>query len=188
MHYIQSLPIYFILLSLIFYIPVRYSFLQRKGIKIEYYKELICILWIIYLESLLYLTIFPSGHVIHSEWVGVNLVPFDTIEDYLFLFSHGYMSTAIINLIGNIIVFIPLGILLVLLNKKITPIKMITIGFGSTLTIETTQLVFSMSGLLSRSFDIDDLILNTLGVIIGYTGTKIALYIINHIKPPSSKN
>lgn len=175
MHYLQSLPIYFFVLSLIFYIPVRYSIIQGKGIKINYYKEVIYILLIIYVESLLYLTVYPSSGVIHSDWVGVNLVPFDTIKDYLFLFAYGYMGTATINLIGNIIVLVPLGVLLVLLNKNITFIKILMIGFGTTLAIETTQLVLSMSGWLSRSFDIDDIILNTLGVLIGFIIMKSAL-------------
>lgn len=130
------------------------------------------------MESLLYLTVFPSNDVNRSDWVSVNLIPFNTIENYLFLFSYGSISIASINLIGNIIVFVPMGVLLVLLDSKISFKKMFMIGFASTLIIELIQLILSFFKLLSRSFDVDDIILNTLGVIVGYFLTKIGLYCV----------
>lgn len=173
MQYIYTLPIYFFLLSLIIFIPLRYIVLKRNDRKIILYNESICILWIIYMESLLYLTTFPSGDVNRSDWVSVNLIPFNTIKDYLFLLFHGNVSVAFINLIGNIIVFIPIGILLVLWNGKITFKKMVMIGFIVSLVIELTQLILSHLNILARSFDVDDLLLNTSGVIIGFAVMKL---------------
>ncbi len=130
------------------------------------------------MESLLYLTVFPSIDATRSDWVGINLVPFNTIENYLFLFSHGGVSVASVNLIGNTTVFVPMGILLVLANRKISFTRMFLIGMGASFTIEVTQLVLSFLKVLLRSFDVDDLILNTLGVIIGFAVMKIGFSII----------
>ena len=66
----------------------------------------------------------------------------------------------IINIVGNIVLFIPIGILIPIL-WKIKDRYVILIGFLISLSIEITQLF------LDRVTDVDDLILNTLGVIIG---------------------
>ncbi|MGY0693282.1 VanZ family protein [Virgibacillus sp. FSP13] len=182
--YIHQLPIRFIIISLIIYIPLRFRVLNRKNQLFSLSKEFIYVLCIIYFESLLYVTVFPSTNLIIPEWVGINIVPFHTIGDYLFLFSNGYISTAIVNLVGNVIVFVPLGVLFTLLYRNMTFIKMFAIGFMSTLAIECTQLVLSIAGFLSRSFDVDDLILNTVGVISGYFIAKIGL---TNIRPPTNR-
>ncbi|MFC4558685.1 VanZ family protein [Virgibacillus kekensis] len=177
MHYIYSLPYEFLLLSLIIYTPIRLYLLKRQGRKVSYWRELVYILWLLYLESLLYLTVFPHSDVIRSDWTGVNLIPFDTIEDYIFLFTHGGIFAASVNLIGNIVVFVPIGFLLVLTNRKISFWKVFVIGFLTTLAIEWVQYALSQSGLLARSSDVDDLILNTFGVIAGYILGKIVVYL-----------
>ncbi|PAV28663.1 hypothetical protein CIL05_15330 [Virgibacillus profundi] len=174
--FIYTLPIYFMTLTVIVYIPIRLSLLKRRNNEVSLYKEFIYILSIIYLESLLYLTIFPASSSIEG-WTGINILPFHTINGYLYLFSQGYTETAIINLVGNVVVFVPIGILLVLIYKKHTFKKMLLIGFLCSLGIEITQLVLSSLHILSRSFDIDDLILNTLGVMCGYLLMKIILNI-----------
>lgn len=91
-----------------------------------------------------------------------NLTPFKTIR--LYLYSHIREEYAISNLAGNIVGFIPLGLILPLLFpglrtafRTILCVCLISIGF------ELIQL-FSMLGVC----DIDDVILNTLGGSIGY--------------------
>lgn len=85
----------------------------------------------------------------------VNLVPivhlFDVYDGWL------------INIIGNITMFIPVGIVWPICFKKIDTIgKTILAGAGFTLFIEITQLFF-----YERCSDIDDILLNTAGVAIG---------------------
>ncbi|AUM97722.1 VanZ family protein [Clostridium botulinum] len=58
--------------------------------------------------------------------------------------------------------FIPLGILVPTLFKNISKKKVIFICFGVSLSFETIQYIFGLG-----ASDIDDLILNTLGGIIG---------------------
>ncbi|SET35039.1 Glycopeptide antibiotics resistance protein [Oceanobacillus limi] len=166
MHYINGLPILLIILSLVVYLPLRYLIIQKKKETLRIYHEITYILMIIYIESLLYLTVFPTHHPIPNESVSINLIPFQTIAMYVEF--EGNVDIQIINLLGNIIVFVPIGIFAVILKKKILFREVLIIGFASTCFIEITQLMFTSIGIIYRSFDIDDIILNTIGVLIGY--------------------
>ena len=88
----------------------------------------------------------------------VNFKPF------IYWFEYPTMKEALLNLIGNVTMFIPLGIVWPAVFKKLnTHWKVIIAGFGVSLVIEVLQLPF-----FDRASDIDDLILNTLGFLIGY--------------------
>lgn len=99
-------------------------------------------------------------------WHSINLVPFSTIGEYFcYLLEGGYMvRQAVINLGGNVIMFIPLGIFLPLLWEKMRrflPHVLTTAGIIT--TVELIQL-FTLRGTL----DIDDLILNVVGSAVGF--------------------
>ena len=101
--------------------------------------------------------------------ININIVPFYTIKQNLYLIlkqSNPYLVPhAIINLLGNIIGFIPFGILLPLLLKRARTFKKFFFyAISGIVLIELIQL-FTLRG----SCDIDDLILNILGSFIGYT-------------------
>lgn len=86
------------------------------------------------------------------------------VKPFIYLFDYPTMREALINLIGNTAMFIPLGIVWPGVFKKLnTHRKVIAAGFGVSLTIEILQLPF-----FGRSTDIDDLILNTAGFLLGY--------------------
>ena len=88
----------------------------------------------------------------------VNFKPF------IYLFDYPTMKEVLLNLIGNTAMFIPLGIVWPAVFKKLnTHAKVIAAGIGVSLTIEILQLPF-----FGRSTDIDDLIINTLGFLMGY--------------------
>ena len=80
-------------------------------------------------------------------------------------------------LIGNILMFIPMGILLPLVFKKINKKNIFIISIFITLSIEVLQPI------VGRSFDIDDIIMNFIGIIIEYlvvvTFRKINNYILS---------
>ena len=60
--------------------------------------------------------------------------------------------------------FVPTGIILPILYKGVDRLwKAVAIGFSMSLTIEVSQLLF-----YERTSDVDDLILNTIGVAIGF--------------------
>lgn len=86
------------------------------------------------------------------------------LKPFVYLFDYPTMREALLNLIGNTAMFIPLGIVWPSVFKKLnTHWKVIAAGFGASLCIELLQLPF-----YDRASDIDDLILNTSGFLIGY--------------------
>ena len=95
--------------------------------------------------------------------VWINLIPFV----HLFDVYDGWL----INILGNMAMFIPVGLIWPFCFKQLNTVgKTVLAGAAFTLFIEITQLPF-----YSRCSDIDDLILNTLGVLVGaviYFGIK----------------
>ena len=88
----------------------------------------------------------------------INLLP------VVYLFDYPIFREALINFIGNTAMFIPLGIVWPSVFKKLdTHGKVIAAGVGYSLLIELFQLPF-----FDRVSDIDDLLLNSLGFLMGY--------------------
>lgn len=95
-----------------------------------------------------------------------NLVPFRTIIGYYKGFTEGTMNLdiPIKNVLGNLILFLPMGFYLPYFFKKLRTFgKIFLCLFVIILSLEILQLL-----LRRGSFDIDDLILNLLGAIIGF--------------------
>lgn len=110
-------------------------------------------------------------------WNSHNFIPFKTIIYYLFLADINF-NIRVENLAGNIIGFTPFGFILPLLSKRFLSLKLVIIAtFCLSLTFELTQLVFRFG-----SFDVDDLILNALGGILGYLPIYLVLLFINYKK------
>ena len=107
----------------------------------------------------------------------LNLLPFRTLRLYVGLLDSGvesYIRMAVINLGGNIIMFIPLGFLLPRVFSRLTSLPRVLLITAMLITaVEIIQL-FTLVG----SCDIDDLILNVIGSAIGY-----AIHI--HTKKPA---
>lgn len=85
-------------------------------------------------------------------------------QPLIHLFSYPTRKETLINLIGNTAMFLPLGIVWPAVFPKLdTHGKRIAAGFGCSLVIEILQLPF-----YDRYSDVDDLILNTAGYLLGY--------------------
>lgn len=165
MKYINEIPLTLILISLVCYIAFRMIYITVTKKKLKLGQEAAIIILIAYMESLLYLTLFPSANMT-PDVVAINLVPLKTIS--LYINFQGDISLQIINLVGNIVVFMPIGTFSLFFIKNTSFYQVFVIGFCSTLFIEMMQLFLSINGVISRSFDVDDLLLNTIGVILGY--------------------
>ena len=88
----------------------------------------------------------------------INLLPM------VHLFDYPVFREALLNLIGNTAMFIPLGIVWPSVFQQLNSHgKVIAAGVGYSLLIEILQLPF-----FDRVSDIDDLILNSLGFLLGY--------------------
>ena len=94
----------------------------------------------------------------------INLIP----VVHLFDVYDGWM----INIIGNVAMFIPVGLVWPFCFKKLDTMgKTVLAGAGFPLFIEITQLPF-----YDRCSDVDDIILNTTGILVGaliYFGVKL---------------
>jgi len=106
---------------------------------------------------------------IRGSYRNINLIPFHSI--LCFLSGRNTFVNAINNLLGNIVVFIPLGIYVALLRKnRGTSISLFCV-FIISLFYEVLQFVFSRG-----TSDIDDILLNCLGGLIGIMGYKGLTY------------
>lgn len=90
-----------------------------------------------------------------------NLVPFKTIVPYIFG-DKGLIIVGL-NLGGNILLLVPVGFLLPFIWQNISWKKTLLISVVAGLLIEGMQVIFQVG-----IFDIDDVILNALGVMVGY--------------------
>lgn len=98
-------------------------------------------------------TLIFDPHRLIPPWLNLTPLTF-TRERY-----DGWQT----NVIGNVAMFIPVGIILPVCFRKLNNVFKVTLAaFGMTLFIELSQLL-----LYDHSTDIDDLILNTTGAFIG---------------------
>lgn len=98
----------------------------------------------------------------------VNLIPFAGIYDTIT--SAISSKIAAINVLGNVLLFMPLGLFVPLLWPSKSSVRsMLTIGLSSSLTIEAAQFTIGVIlGQQYRRVDVDDVLLNVLGAILGY--------------------
>ena len=93
--------------------------------------------------------------------INYNLIPFRSMSDQLKRITQWW---ALKNLLGNIIPFVPFGFLLpIAYGKFSSAIKVLCTGLVSILLIEIFQF-FTKLGF----FDVDDIILNLIGIVCGY--------------------
>jgi glycopeptide antibiotics resistance protein len=90
-----------------------------------------------------------------------NLVPFKTIVPQLI--GHGNRLIDMVNLIGNIIPFMPIGLLAPFVFRSISWQKALVLGVVTGLTFEVMEVIFRVG-----IFDVDDVITNAFGVMVGY--------------------
>jgi glycopeptide antibiotics resistance protein len=165
-----------ILFRTILWIIIRGLFLiwNKKYKDISPQRELLFNTFIFYCISVITVTLpidfggLPGGH-----HLGINIIPFmDMVRDFQHntFFSLSFRLRFLFrNLIGNILLLLPLGLFLPILWSKFRDFgKTVFMGVVVSLAIELSQLFLSYLSLGSRSTDIDDLILNTLGIVIGY--------------------
>ncbi len=119
------------------------------------------VLYVLFLTKLLlfkYVTIVDllsqNGDFIRS----VNLVPFYSVHEYYFSGMINSSLIANINILGNIAIFIPLGVYASVYFKDYR-IKHVIIGIiCSSIAVEVVQYLFAIG-----VTDIDDVILNSIG-------------------------
>ncbi len=142
-------------------------------------KKLINIVFVIYIIALFKITVFRDGFEIAGtfNYGKVNFIPFTD----LFRIAAEDLKYFIYLFVGNIVWFAPIGFYMFGFRKA-SLVKTLVTGFIVSAVIETMQFVFGVG-----VCEIDDLILNTLGVYIGILSYKVvnlirrqALFIIRY--------
>lgn len=185
MYFLTPFP--FIFIFTIIYFPVSIIFLIRKG-NFKLSQFIIRTVFIYYILLVISLTWFSiplitrwSAHIHSFTELNQqdNFIPFLSISNTLF-HSVG-LEVILKQLGGNILLFLPFGFLLPLVSEKYhNPIKMLIASILFSLYIELGQAVISfIVGITYRSTDIDDVILNTLGGMIGFCLIKLPFRLLS---------
>lgn len=142
--------------------------------KIDWKRERLHILMYINLLVIIYFTFSPLLLDLNEVFnCRINLIPF------VYLLDYDVRAHMIYNVFGNIMMFVPTGIVLPVLYKRLDNFfKVAGTGLLISLAIEILQLPFA-----DRTSDVDDLILNTLGVVIGY----VLFVIMRYAKKPGKR-
>ena len=165
---INSEPIFLIIITA--WVIHRILAARRAG-SLHLGREIVVNFFFIYACFVFSYTFFPMDIVLYGfDPNDANLIPLVQMIRFLRYLENPFV---IRNLLGNLVLLAPLGIFLPLLfhkSRKFTVV--LATGFLVTLSIEVFQLMLRF-----RVFDIDDLIINTIGVALGYWVFKL-LYMI----------
>ena len=155
-----------IAISMVILISMRVVYIFKNKKELIIYRELFSLLFIIYILCLFYIVTFQD-----VSWSTSNYVPFHEMFRYQFG-SRLFVK----NVIGNMLLFVPYGFFAAYILKLERPRAVIILSLLVSITIELTQLS------IGRVFDIDDIILNFVGAMLGYYIYHL-LDKINHLLP-----
>ena len=138
---------------LVVIISIRLMYIHNSSEKFVFYKEFFNMLFIIY--ALILFQLLTNTEMNASS--GINIVPFTEILRYEVGSTQFY-----VNVIGNILVFLPFGYFVSSYIKATKVSHILLVTLITSFTIEFVQ------HYIGRSFDIDDILLNVIGSIIGF--------------------
>lgn len=172
-YFFQAVPITCIVG--IIYVIIRVVIVKRNRLKVEWLQEMMKLLFTCYLTGLISLVVLPAnfwlyffGGVFLGWWEemfpifsfgGFNLVP-SLIKALSGEFTIGSWVRTM--LIGNIVMFLPLGLFLPFVTGRVNRKNIFVVSIAIPLVAELLQMVFG------RSFDVDDLICNFIGIVVGF--------------------
>ena len=123
------------------------------------------ILFLLHIVFLIYFLFLAEwyGRTEVTEEYRYNLELFKEIRRFLTYREQLGMFTVLANLLGNIMIFVPYGFFISMAGKSMGFFKILFFSMALSLGVETIQL-FTRVG----SFDVDDILLNTIGGVLGY--------------------
>lgn len=131
---------------------------KKRIIKIGY------LVFYIYILLLSYFLFFSERYGRDLVTQQYNLQLFKEIKRFIKYRDQIGLEGFIVNILGNVLAFMPYGFLLPLLNRAYRRLYAIaTLSFLFSLIIETAQLLLKVG-----VFDVDDILMNSLGGIFGY--------------------
>ena len=146
---------------------------KKKGNKL--FRVLEILLFVVYLAVLCYFLFIADrmGRTFSERVYHYNLMPLKEIGRFWTYRQTLGVWSVLMNLIGNVVAFIPFGLFLPRLFPACRRfILTVVLAFEFSLCVEILQLVWKVG-----SFDVDDLLLNTLGGILGFLVYRILVWV-----------
>lgn len=133
------------------------------------------VFFLAYLALLVYFLFFAES--LDRDWVrreyAYNLELFREIKRFYVYREQVGMKAFFLNVFGNVLAFVPYGFFLPVVSRRSKKWwNTILLSFGFSLCVELIQLAFRVG-----SFDVDDILLNTIGGVLGYVGYRIVQHI-----------
>jgi len=128
------------------------------------------VLFFVYFAVLFYFLFFSEemGRTYSERAYHYNLVPFHEIMRFIQYREVLGMSAVLLNLVGNVAAFVPFGFFLPVFSERCRRfLNTLLYSFELSLLVELIQLITKVG-----SFDVDDIILNTLGGAVGFVVYK----------------
>ena len=122
----------------------------------------------------------PDGGYFENLFDKLNLIPFATISAQFERVwdDSGLARHCVINLVGNVITFLPFGLLMPSIWKKLASVLRFVLCMSALIVLIELIQLFTLLG----SLDIDDYILNIIGALIGFYINRAVCVIIKKIK------
>ncbi|SFB04815.1 MULTISPECIES: VanZ family protein [unclassified Bacillus (in: firmicutes)] len=153
----------------------------KNRVSVYWLKEVIHFLFVLYICLLISVTLFPFPigfqSNIENVFRSLNVIPLKTIINDISQIGIAYDGDVLFmlgliarNVGGNILLLMPLGFLAPILWNKFKYYKnTVLLGFIVSISIEVLQFLESLiAGERGRVTDIDDVICNVLGALLGY--------------------
>ena len=124
------------------------------------------VLFLMYLCLLAYFMFFSEsfGRTDTDRGYAYNLLPLKEITRYFRYYRTLGMPLFLINIVGNMVAFMPFGFFLPIISRRSRKwYNTVSFGLIFSLILETLQLIFKVG-----SFDVDDMLLNTVGAGLGF--------------------
>lgn len=129
------------------------------------------VLFFLYFVVLFYFLFFSEemGRTYSERAYHYNLVPFHEIMRFIQYYDVLGMEAVLLNLAGNVVAFMPFGFFLPIFAEHCKRfMNTLLYSFELSLLVELIQLITKVG-----SFDVDDIILNTLGGALGFVVYKL---------------
>ena len=138
---------------------------KNRLLKAVFAVYVLLMLWLLFGQRFGYT---KNGTYLEMLQANINIVPFGTVGLFVKSIMHSQdpalLRHAVINLAGNIVMFVPLGFLMPAVFPRMRVLKKTMLCAAAVMTVVEIIQLFTLLG----SYDVDDLILNLMGAFIGF--------------------
>lgn len=135
---------------------------KKQAKKVRTLGKVLFVLYIGFLIYFLFLSDWYGREGVMDEY-RYNLELFKEIRRFIVYREQLGVFAVFSNLFGNILIFVPFGFFISMASSSRSFLKALFNSLGLSLCVEILQLVTRVG-----SFDVDDILLNTIGGVLGY--------------------